>query len=120
MPQRQRIHLSPSGLGVGGAAGGVVWGCAWDEVAEIIAWKQDAYIDDVICLGFRTSDAPGYLLAHEEMDGWDELIAALRYQYGIRLEDWFDRVAYLAFRENRTVLWARRTPANGGAKQQAL
>jgi len=107
MRHRQRILLSPSGPGVGDAGGGAVWRCDWDEVAEIIAWKQDAFIYDVICFGFRTSDGPGYLLAHEEMDGWDELTAALKYQYGIRTEDWFGRVAFPAFRENRTVLWAR-------------
>ena len=112
MRQRQRILLSPSGLGVGDAGGGVVWRCAWDGVREIVAWKQDAFVYDVICVGFRTSDDPVYLLAHEEMGGWDELAAALNYRYGIREDDWFAKVAFPPFRENRTVLWDGPTPAS--------
>ena len=114
MARRQRIFLTHSGVGVADAArGGPVWQCQWEEVREVVAWKVDVFTYDVICIGFRISDEAKYLFVSEEAAGYGELLAALKYQYGIRLQDWFQQVAFPAFRENWTVLWSERNEARG-------
>ena len=109
MGRKQHILLSKAGVALTNALTDThrvkaVWQCKWEEVREVVAWKDDAYIYDIIRIGFRTSDEPQYLVAHEEADGWDQLILALEYRFGICWSDRYSQVAFPAFRENWTVL----------------
>ncbi len=84
-----------------------LWRVPWSTLEEIVAFKVDAYIVDHICLGFLAEGAGTLWVAVEESEGWKELIAELERRYGVMFEEWFPRVAFPAFKENRTVLWRR-------------
>jgi hypothetical protein len=81
-----------------------VWECRWIDVREIIAWKRDLFIGDLVCIGLRVSDGPNYAEFDEETPGWQSLVAALDARFHFA-KDWWSRVAFPAYATNRTVLW---------------
>jgi hypothetical protein len=111
MSPRLRIHLTADGLGLlDESRARFVWQCAWDDVKEVVGWKDDAGVYDVICLGFRVDDEPRYLRSDEELEGWLELLDAVGRRYGIPIHDWFLEVAFPAFQTNWTTLWGQSLP----------
>jgi hypothetical protein len=79
---------------------------AWADLAEIIAFKRDRWSVDDICLGFRTRNTERWLVADEEMQGWDALQEALRDRFGLDYPGWYAAVVQPPFAPNRTVLWS--------------
>ena len=80
----------------------------WHEVRRIVVFKQDLWIGDRICLVLSFEDqAP--MVVHEEMDGWSALVDALPAHLAgcIPFVDWFDRVAFPAFKTNPTEIYRR-------------
>src|SRR5688572_9314442 len=107
MKGKQRILFNATTVGMTDANDAeLLWQCEWNEVREIVAWKEDVFAYDLICIGLRISNEPNYLRVHEEADGWEELIEELERRYGVGMGDWWTQVAFPAFKENWTVLWS--------------
>jgi hypothetical protein len=80
----------------------------WSEVNGVVAFKRDAYIVDLICMGFTTAE--GSVEVNEEMEGWGALTDALPlYLPGTPSpEDWWNGVAQPPFAANPTTLFTSR------------
>ena len=108
---KQRVAIDDTGLELWDeSCAAQVWRCYWADVKEVVAWKEDCFTSDNICIGFRVEEEPQYLQVVEEAEGWQELLAELEQRYRIRPEDWWSRVAFPAFRTNWTSLWGVRFP----------
>lgn len=89
------------------ASGCCLFQVAWSDVREIIAFKEDLFSYDEICVGFRVKDEDAYRIVTEEYLDFDDLLRELRYRFpGIPI-DWFADVVFPAFAPNGTVLWRR-------------
>jgi len=85
---------------------------AWKDTLRIEVFKRDMWAADLICLSFITKENKA-VEVNEEMDGWDSLVDKLpEYFPGCRtFEDWFQTVAFPAFKTNLTVIYtAASTP----------
>lgn len=81
---------------------------AWRDTVRIEAFKRDLYAVDLICLNIvLTQGAPVEI--NEEMDGWESLVEKLpEYLPGCQtVEQWFQPVAFPAFKPNFTVIYRR-------------
>lgn len=77
----------------------------WTDVREVVAYKEDLFGYDDICVGFRLDDTDQYFRVTEEFGHYEELLQELPRRFpGIRT-DWFNDVAYPAFVPNWTTLW---------------
>ena len=85
----------------------VLFKLRWSEVKEIVAYKEDCFGFDSICIGFRAIDADEYLRVFEEADGYKELIAELERRFPDIRKDWFNEVAFPAFEPNWTTIWGQ-------------
>ncbi len=106
-PQRDshRPSLTPEGDGLAFVGEGGRATLRWSDVKEIVAFKRDAFAHDLICIAFRVSAAGEWWEIHEEMPGYQEILAALPAAFpGIRT-DWWHAVAFPAFETNATLLW---------------
>lgn len=106
---RRGFHIVMNGEGVGLFDDNdvAVWKIRWEEVKEVVAYKDDVFAYDIICVGFRVGDEPYYQCCDEEHKGWDELHRELAERFGVRLEDWWQGVAFPAFARNWTILWGK-------------
>lgn len=77
----------------------------WHEVCEIVAFKEDCFGVDSICIGFRLSDSDNYLRVFEEAEGYEEMLAELERRFPNIRKDWFNDVAFPAFVPNWTTIW---------------
>ena len=79
---------------------------AWKDTISITAFKRDLYTVDLICLAIRLEENKTVEI-NEDMDGWESLVKQLPvYLAGCRkLEEWFDTVAFPAFKPNPTVIF---------------
>ena len=107
-PERSKpvIHLNASGFT---ATDGdeLILRIEWADVREVVAFKEDLYGYDEICVGFRTGDADNYPRVTEEFVHYKELLQELPRRFrGIRT-DWFSDVAFPAFVPNWTTLWGQ-------------
>jgi len=80
----------------------------WSEVNGVVAYKRDAYIVDLVCVGFATAE--GTMEVNEEMEGWGTLIDALPvYLQGTpNPADWWNGVVHPPFAANPTTLFTSR------------
>lgn len=77
----------------------------WHEVREIVAYKEDCFGVDSICIGFRISDSDNYLRVFEETEGYEEMLAELERRFPDIRKNWFNEVAFPAFVPNWTTIW---------------
>jgi len=83
----------------------VVFHIMWADVREVVAYKEDLFGYDVICVGFRTDDTDSYPRVTEEFVHYEELIQELPREFPGFRTDWFADVAFPAFVPNWTTLW---------------
>jgi hypothetical protein len=81
-----------------------VWETRWADVKEIVAWKDDVWSNDIICMGFRLEDAARYVWCDEECDGWGELLKKVEQIIG-KPDTWWSKVAFPAFETKWTTIW---------------
>ncbi|HZZ78151.1 MAG TPA: hypothetical protein VFE62_06515 [Gemmataceae bacterium] len=81
---------------------------AWTDVVRIVAFKQDWWTVDCICLAIATADGTTTEV-NEEMDGWEALVEALPKNLpGSKpWSEWFLQVAFPAFATNETLIFER-------------
>ena len=81
---------------------------AWRDTVRIEVFKRDLWAVDLICLTIVLNDNKT-LEVNEEMDGWESLVDKLpEHLPGCRkFEDWFETVAFPAFKTNLTVIYSR-------------
>jgi len=80
------------------------WRCRWDEIVEVVAWKDDVFSYDIICVGLRIGGETEYLRMDETQMGWPDLLQGLRERLKVS-DDWLTVVAYPPFALEWTVLW---------------
>src|SRR5262245_32011414 len=68
----------------------------WSDIAEIVAFKQDLYTVDQICVGFRTTESDKYICIEEENPEYDRVIKLVEERFQLR-QDWWSTVAFPAF-----------------------
>jgi hypothetical protein len=101
------IILTPNGVAfTAGLTQVIRWQLRWQDVAEIVAWKEDLVTIDLLCLGFRLLGEPDYLQCNEQQSGWSELCAELKRRFPLR-PDWWSAVVVPAFQQNWSLLWRR-------------
>lgn len=78
----------------------------WTDVTTVVAYKRDAYIVDLICLGIAINDGT-VVEVDEEMNGWNALIEHLpQYLLGCKpKERWWSEVAFPPFVDNVTIIY---------------
>jgi hypothetical protein len=82
----------------------------WSVVDEIVAWKEDLWGVDLICVGFRLSGRDSdsdWITVHEEMPGYKLLIAELERRFPEHRNDWWSKVVQPPFAECRTTIYQR-------------
>ncbi len=77
----------------------------WQDVSEIVAYKEDLFGCDSVCIAFRTSQTGDYVRVFEEAEGYREMLDALEVRFPGMRKDWFNEVAFPAFVPNWTTLW---------------
>lgn len=79
----------------------------WEELEWIRAFKQDCFGVDRIWLMFDKTGCDEPVCIHEEVEGYEALIAEMQRRCaGNGLdEEWWKKVAFPAFRVNHTVVW---------------
>lgn len=94
---------------------------AWQDVVKVEAFKRDLYAVDLICLSILFEDKTSIEI-DEEMEGWDSLVDKLtEYLPGSKnFADWFDVVAFPAFKPNLTVIYSRKEPLFNPKKSAEL
>jgi hypothetical protein len=84
----------------------------WDQIDRIIAYKQDMYIYDLVCLGFFIAgDSKRHLLVDEEMVGWHELTCKMDEVFDTGHEWYIRKTQEPAFERCEVTLWDRRHAA---------
>jgi hypothetical protein len=79
----------------------------WADVREVVAYKEDCFCYDEICVGFRVDDSDNYFRVMESSLNYELLLKELPQKCpGVR-EDWFEEVAFPAFAPNWTRLWSK-------------
>jgi hypothetical protein len=98
--------MKVSWLGVENDRGEIV--IAWKETVRVEAFKRDLYAVDLICLSVLLKDNKAIEI-NEEMEGFESLAGKLpEYLPGCQeFEEWFQVVAFPAFKENNTVIYQR-------------
>ncbi|RJR44164.1 MAG: hypothetical protein C4576_13340 [Desulfobacteraceae bacterium] len=79
----------------------------WDEIDQILGYKRDLFTTDLICWGFHAPQDDKTVEVHEEMLGFKELEETVGLRFGIKLEDWFHKVAFPPFAPSVTRIWAK-------------
>jgi len=98
--------MKVSWLGVENDRGEIV--IAWKDTVRVEAFKRDLYAVDLICLLVLLKDNKAVEI-NEEMEGFESLAGKLpEYLQGCqKFEEWFQVVAFPAFKENNTVIYER-------------
>jgi hypothetical protein len=77
------------------------------ELDEIVAYKVDRFVVDVICLAFKSLGTDKLYVVTEDNPRWDQLLEVLQQRLGIVHTSWLRDVALPAFAPNVTTLWKR-------------
>jgi hypothetical protein len=81
----------------------------YGRVRQVVAFQEDHFSYDMICIGFRVDESDDLRRVTEESLGYTELLRELPRRFpGIRT-DWFHDVAFPAFMTNWTTLWVAPT-----------
>lgn len=80
----------------------------WSEVEQIITYKVDCYIYDMIWLAFERRGRDEAIQIPEEAEGFADLMEALLKTFPEIDPKWYFTVMQPAFAENFTVLYERR------------
>ena len=76
-----------------------------EGIAWVAFFKRDELTTDLICCEVATkAPTEQVFFFHEEMDGWNQLLAHLGQLKGFR-SDWYEAVALPTFAESRTVAY---------------
>jgi len=85
-----------------------LWQCRLHEIVRIEAYKRNQIAVDLICfdIAFELDGEQWMATVHEDLAGWDSLIAAFRLLADFD-RDWFAKVSQPPFTECRTVVYER-------------
>lgn len=80
----------------------------WDDAISLTAFKRDLYAVDRICMGIEFKDGE-VIEVDEDLKGWDSLVQKLpEYLPGCKsFDEWFEVVAFPAFKLNATRIFER-------------
>jgi hypothetical protein len=74
-------------------------------VTEIVAFKVDLGSYDTIRLGICVASPDRYCEVDEDWSGFGEFLTEVHRRFDITDKEWWQKTAFPAFAENRTVLW---------------
>ncbi|MEQ8788514.1 MAG: hypothetical protein RIC55_19545 [Pirellulaceae bacterium] len=101
--QSPEVAVTNTGFRLGGVSGESL-AVAWDDVAEIVAYKWDVWGYDIICLGFRRRGGEGYIEVGEDFTDYEEFVPCVEARFPLA-KDWRRRVAFPAFATNWATIW---------------
>ena len=101
-----KISFTSDGFRILDQAGGLVT-LHWKEIREIVAYKEDLFGYDEICLAFRITDSDDYIRLGESCAEYPALLKRLETHFPDLRTDWFLEVAFPAFVPNWTTIWRR-------------
>jgi hypothetical protein len=80
----------------------------WDEISKVLAYKRDCFIYDQICFAVEIAEGKAFEIC-EDMEGWENLILSIPQKLpGFpEKQQWFQKVAFPAFKTNVTTLFER-------------
>ena len=85
----------------------LVFKIRWQQIDRIIAYKDDVWAYDIICLGFYIDgNTDQYVFVDEEMEGWNDLTKRLNEVFRISNQWYFD-VTFPAFERCERTIWQR-------------
>jgi len=76
----------------------------WKDCRKIVTYKDDLLTTDLICLEFELNDKKVFL-AHEEQNGFQQLLGTLNAAFPSIDENWYAEVMQPAFETNFTILY---------------
>ena len=79
----------------------------WEQVDEIVTWKDDLWAYDDIRLGFHLADTGLWISLSEEQPGFCRVVEEMERRFPAIPGDWFQRVMFPAFVPNYAVLFRR-------------
>src|SRR5438477_6317975 len=79
----------------------------WRDVASVRAWKQDCWGVDRVWLGFDILESGEPVCLHEEMEGYQEVVAEMQRRCPGYRQDWWHVAAFPAFAPNHTLVWEK-------------
>jgi hypothetical protein len=79
----------------------------WDNIDKIMAFKRDMFTTDFICWQFHDVANISTVEVDEQMLGFRGLQKAVELHFGVKQDDWFQKVAVTAFATNMTTIWAK-------------
>ncbi|QQS09669.1 MAG: hypothetical protein IPK69_03345 [Phycisphaerales bacterium] len=85
--------------------GEVVQRCRWDEVRQIVAYKDDVWAYDIINVAFVTQDECLAFRADEEFEGFCEFMLEFQRRFPDHNKEWYRQVMIPAFERCWTVVW---------------
>ena len=77
----------------------------WDQVREIVAFKEDLFSEDNVCFGFRCDDSGLYQSVGEHEVDFEAFSKAVISHFPGFRKDWRNVVIQPPFAENWTVVW---------------
>ena len=87
---------------------------SWSDIEEIVAFKEDFWAYDEMCLGIRSNRSENYVKITESFIGYKNFLETLEDHFAEIRKNWFIEVAFPAFAFNRTTLWKRSIQENTG------
>ena len=106
-PQKPRVRtISYDGAGFTVLFDGVPSAVVrWQQVREIVAFKEDLFAHDSICFGFRCDESGVYESVGEHEVDFDAFSKEVLSHFPRFRKDWREVVVKPPFAENWTVVW---------------
>jgi hypothetical protein len=83
----------------------------WDQIDPIIAYKDDVFVYDIICLGFFIDgDTERYLFVDEDMQDWSELTKQLDETFRVAINGTWISWSQRSNGEERTIWEKKKAP----------
>ena len=103
-----RIRTDDRSITVIKPTGQVCCSAAIDDVQRIVAYKDDVFAYDVVCLAFVHASGVCAVQADEEMHGWEEMICSwMPATFPGIAADWFQKTMLPPFERCETLVWRR-------------
>jgi len=100
-----RLVVTDDGVALFGEDDALCWQFGWEDVTQIVTYKRDLGVVDMICVDFTVVAQTHRFVTHDEMQGFDLLTSKLPERFPTIAEGWWHRVAFPAFATNFSILY---------------
>jgi hypothetical protein len=103
------IVVTSDGFAVYKKRGVMVGQVRWEDVFEIVAFKRNLFVVDLVCFAFNTADQS--FEVNEDMEGFPKLEERLRERFPTFDAKWWEKVIKPAFATNMTTIYRKNVAA---------